>query len=377
MLLPGPLSMRARRIPNAHFWVNASERGTWPKARARGCPPCYFSTDYVFDGEQPEPYREWDTPNPRSVYGHSKLAGEAELGRDQASTIVRISWVCGRFGNNMVKTILRLASEHETLRFVDDQRGCPTFADDLASMVRRLVVERRPGIFHVTNQGVASWYEFARDVLKAAGLDPSRVEPISTRDLDPQRPAPRPAKLGPRQHGTAYLGPSVARRLPGATRPTRLAAAGAVTTPTVGVVVIDHDGGELTMECLRSLVRTEWPPERLDVVLVDNASRSSVTDRVRHEMPGITVIESEVNRGFAGGCNLGIGVLTHADYIALLNNDATVDPAWLRPLVDARATRRSALPVPRSVSRAGSSPWSCTAKRRAAAGVIVATWACG
>ncbi len=89
----------------------------------------------MFDGEQAEPYVEWDTPNPQSVYGRSKLAGEHEAGPD--ATIVRTSWVCGFHGNNMVKTILRLAAEHDTLRFVDDQRGHPTFADDLAQVIRR------------------------------------------------------------------------------------------------------------------------------------------------------------------------------------------------------------------------------------------------
>jgi dTDP-4-dehydrorhamnose reductase len=154
---------------------------------------CAFSTDYVFDGSQPEPYVEWDRPNPRSAYGRSKLAGEHELSGDPSATVVRTSWVCGLHGNNMVKTILRLAGSHDTLRFVDDQRGHPTFARDLATTVRRLVIERRPGCFHVTNQGAVTWFEFARSVLEAAGLDPTRVQPISTADLDPPRPAPRPA----------------------------------------------------------------------------------------------------------------------------------------------------------------------------------------
>ena len=134
---------------------------------------------------------EWDTPNPVSVYGRSKLGGELEIGPQ--STIVRTSWVCGLHGTNMVKTILRLASEHDKLTFVDDQRGQPSFADDLAPMIRRLVVERRPGLFHVTNQGAVSWFEFARSVLEVADLDPGRVRPIPTADLDPPRPAPRPA----------------------------------------------------------------------------------------------------------------------------------------------------------------------------------------
>ncbi len=152
---------------------------------------CYVSTDYVFDGTKSTPYVEWDETAPQSVYGASKLAGEQEL--HDGSLVVRTSWVCGANGGNMVKTILRLAGEHDTLRFVDDQRGHPTFADDLASKIIELVVARRTGTFHVTNQGAVSWFEFAQDVLRAAGLDPSRVLPVSTADLDPPRPAPRPA----------------------------------------------------------------------------------------------------------------------------------------------------------------------------------------
>jgi dTDP-4-dehydrorhamnose reductase len=160
-------------------------------ARRVGAWVCHISTDYVFDGTKPEPYVEWDQPNPVSMYGRSKLGGERELGR--GDTIVRTSWVCGYHGANMVKTILRLAHEHDTLSFVDDQRGHPTFTEDLAAQVGRLVIERRPGLFHVTNQGAVSWYEFAREILAAAGLDPDRVRPIATADLDPPRPAPRPA----------------------------------------------------------------------------------------------------------------------------------------------------------------------------------------
>jgi dTDP-4-dehydrorhamnose reductase len=106
---------------------------------------------------------------------------------------VRTSWVCGRHGANMLKTILRVAAANPELAFVDDQRGHPTFADDLAAMVGRLATDRRPGLFHVTNQGAVSWYEFARAVLEASGADPDRVRPITTNDLQPPRPAPRPA----------------------------------------------------------------------------------------------------------------------------------------------------------------------------------------
>jgi GT2 family glycosyltransferase len=103
----------------------------------------------------------------------------------------------------------------------------------------------------------------------------------------------------------------------------------------VGVVVVDYNGGELTLGCLRRLITTDWPPERFEIVLVDNGSTSPITDRVRAEMPSIRLVRSEVNRGFAGGANLGIGQLNDTDYIALLNNDVTVDQGWLAPLVRA------------------------------------------
>ncbi len=160
-------------------------------AEAVGARICHVSTDYVFAGDKPEPYHEWDEPDPRSVYGASKLAGERAL--RPTDTIVRTSWLCGAGGPNMVKTILRLADQHDQLRFVDDQRGHPSFTTDVAAVIRRLVVDRRSGLFHVTNQGVVSWYEFAREVLGAAGADPARVQPIATAELQPPRPAPRPA----------------------------------------------------------------------------------------------------------------------------------------------------------------------------------------
>jgi len=151
----------------------------------------HISTDYVFDGESPRPYNEWDTPNPRSVYGISKLAGEREAGPD--ATVVRTSWVCGEHGPNMVRTVINLASTSQQMSFVDDQRGCPTFAADLAVMLRRLGMERRSGLHHVTNQGPVSWYEFVGEILRAIGKDPALVTPISTADLHPPRPAARPA----------------------------------------------------------------------------------------------------------------------------------------------------------------------------------------
>jgi dTDP-4-dehydrorhamnose reductase len=178
--------------PDRAMAVNAlGTRHVAEGARQVGAHVCYLSTDYVFDGRATRPYTEWDPPNPLSVYGRSKLAGEGEL--DPGHAVVRTSWVCGRHGANVVHTVLRLAAEGGTLRFVDDQLGCPTFTSDLAQVVRSLALSRRPGVFHVTNQGATTWFGFAQAIMAAAGLDPDRVEAVATDALRPRRAAPRPA----------------------------------------------------------------------------------------------------------------------------------------------------------------------------------------
>jgi len=143
----------------------------------------------VFDGTKTGAYIEEDTPNPQSVYGTSKLAGE--IAAAPAASVVRTSWVCSTHGGNMVATILRLAQSHPQLSFVADQRGNPTFTSDLAPVLRQLAADRYQGTIHVTNTGTVSWFEFAQAVLRANGDDPERVAPITTADMP--RPAPRPA----------------------------------------------------------------------------------------------------------------------------------------------------------------------------------------
>jgi len=178
--------------PEQAYAVNALGTRNVAEASERfGAHLVYLSTDYVFDGTSERPYTEWDDPHPLSVYGRTKLGGEREC--PPGTTVVRTSWVCGYHGSNMVKTALRLAEGEGTLRFVDDQRGSPTFTADLAAAVATLAVDRRPGIFHVTNGGETTWFDFVRAVLGAAGYDPERVQPCSTAELDPPRPAPRPA----------------------------------------------------------------------------------------------------------------------------------------------------------------------------------------
>ena len=162
--------------------------------RRAGAHLCAVSTDYVFDGAQDAPYTEWDRTNPLNVYGRSKAAGEREvLGLLPGATVVRTSWLAGAAGPNFVKTMLRLAAGEGQVPVVDDQRGCPTFARDLAEGMARLLVARVPGVFHMTNQGETTWWGLARATFALAGADEDRVVPISSDHLVPARPARRPA----------------------------------------------------------------------------------------------------------------------------------------------------------------------------------------
>jgi len=166
----------------------AANVGGSANAAALGVPLVTFSSDYVFDGRKGEPYVESDGPNPLSVYGRSKLHGEAAAGSD--AWIVRSSWLFGPTGHNFVRTMLRLGAERDELTVVDDQRGCPTFVGHLALGVRELVDAERPkGIWHVAAAGDCSWAEFAEAIFAEAGID-CRVRKISTEELG--RPAPRP-----------------------------------------------------------------------------------------------------------------------------------------------------------------------------------------
>jgi len=173
------------------YRVNAAgTRNIALAAEEAGARLCYVSTDYVFDGTADQPYREYDQPHPLSVYGKSKLAGE-EFVRSLSSKyfIVRTAWVYGEHGQNFVKTMLRLAREQDELRVVHDQIGSPTYTVDLAEFLLELVRTDYYGIYHATNTGSCSWYEFAQAIFAEAGID-VKVDPITT-DQFP-RPAKRP-----------------------------------------------------------------------------------------------------------------------------------------------------------------------------------------
>ncbi len=182
----------AERNPGLAMRVNAD--GTQRVARAAahtGARLIYLSTDYVFDGRETRPYIETDPTNPINAYGESKRVGEQRaLDGCENTLILRTAWLYGRQGKNFVNTLLQLAAERPVLKVVADQRGCPTFAVDLAGMIARLVTHPAQGILHLTNEGHCTWYDFASEIVRLSGHQVS-VEPIGTADMP--RPAKRPA----------------------------------------------------------------------------------------------------------------------------------------------------------------------------------------
>lgn len=150
------------------------------------------STDYVFDGTGHKPYLENEATCPNSVYGKTKLAGEeAVLRHCNNAMIIRTAWLYSTFGNNFVKTMLRLGKEREQLGVVFDQIGSPTYARDLAVAIM-VAVEKGivPGIYHFTDEGVCSWYDFTRAIHRIAGIDSCTVRPIHTEDYPVAAPRP-------------------------------------------------------------------------------------------------------------------------------------------------------------------------------------------
>lgn len=140
----------------------------------------YISTDYVFDGQGEKPFEVTDKPNPINYYGKSKYEGELEVQRISDKYFnIRIFWVFGSNGNNFVKTMLKLEKERDKLSVVEDQTGSPTYTYDLARLIADMIVTDKYGIYHATNESYCSWYEFACEIFKLAGLD-AEVSPIKT-----------------------------------------------------------------------------------------------------------------------------------------------------------------------------------------------------
>ena len=197
--MPAPQLGRLELVLHAAAWTDVDGAEADPQGAAAvnvggtqhaaelGAPLVCFSTDYVFDGEKRTPYVESDAPNPRSVYGRTKLNAEAAAG-DEA-WVVRTSWLFGWTSANFVRTMLRLGAERDEVAVVDDQRGCPTYVGHLAEAVRALV-ELPYGVWHLAASGECTWAEFAEAIFDEAGLD-CRVRGIASAELG--RPARRPA----------------------------------------------------------------------------------------------------------------------------------------------------------------------------------------
>lgn len=195
---------KAESEPDLAHAVNAEgPRALAEAARQLGVPVIHISTDYVFDGSKPTPWTEQDTPAPISVYGASKLAGEAAvLGASPGNIVVRVGWIYSPFGSNFVKTILRLAGERDGLRVVADQTGGPSsaldIADGLLTMARNVLAEPDRtdlrGLFHMAPDGTATWADLAGEICAWLGANRGRhvaVEKITTADYP--TPARRPS----------------------------------------------------------------------------------------------------------------------------------------------------------------------------------------
>lgn len=197
------------RDPDRAYQTNAlGTRYVAQAARAVGAPLVAVSTDYVFDGEKGEPYLEWDEPNPLSVYGRSKLAGEREaLAHHDRCYVVRTSWVYSPRGRNFVKTMLRLGADRPVLTVVDDEIGGPTLAGDLADAIVLLARQPTYGVYHLANAGSCSRFELATRAVRRAGLA-VEIQPVSTREYLAKNPLParRPANTTLRNLAGAALG---------------------------------------------------------------------------------------------------------------------------------------------------------------------------
>ena len=156
----------------------------------------YISTDYVFDGEKEEPYEITDKPNPINHYGLTKYLGEQEVEKNlNKFFIVRTSWVFGKNGNNFVKKMLRLGQERKEIKVVSDQVGSPTYTYDLARLIVDMIQTDKYGIYHATNEGYCSWYEFATEIFKITGMTDVKVLPVKSEEFPTKARRPKNSRL--------------------------------------------------------------------------------------------------------------------------------------------------------------------------------------
>ena len=184
---------KAESEKDVAFTINGDAVGSLAAAcKGVGARLIHISTDYVFDGHSATPLKENDPTGPINIYGASKLKGEQlALQENRDTLIIRTSWVYSQFGNNFVKTMIRLMREKERISVVDDQIGSPTYAADLAAVIGRIVSGEKfvPGIYHYSNEGQISWFDFALAIKELIG-SPCTVLPISTAQYP--TPAKRP-----------------------------------------------------------------------------------------------------------------------------------------------------------------------------------------
>ena len=156
------------------------------------CKMLYLSTDYIFSGDGERPWEPDDEASPLNVYGQSKYDGELYV---EKYFIVRISWVFGINGNNFIKTMLRLGRENGAVKVVDDQIGSPTYTYDLARLLVDMIESDRYGAYHATNEGICSWYEFAKEIFRAAGMDNVSVTPVKSGEFPVKAKRPKNSRM--------------------------------------------------------------------------------------------------------------------------------------------------------------------------------------
>jgi len=178
------------------YQLNATTPGILAKlCKDKNATIVHFSTDYVFDGKNKIAYSEFNKPKPINYYGKSKLAGEENIKKNTENyLIIRTAWLYGASGNNFVKKILSMCKEKETIKIVNDQFGSPTYTKDLSKMTWKIILSKKTGLFHVTNQGFCSWYDLANKVIELANI-PKNIIPCTSNEYPTPAKRPQNSKL--------------------------------------------------------------------------------------------------------------------------------------------------------------------------------------